>query len=89
MLLSKNDRKDNWTKHVNKAGYFLFVVAAAWSLLQGQDPSTGLTYLALAMVFDPFDPRRSWQERTLLQRIWLLMHLGLIILLLIITLTTG
>ncbi|HNP94109.1 MAG TPA: hypothetical protein PKJ63_00725 [Cyclobacteriaceae bacterium] len=49
-------------------GYFI------WS----GDLGTGLSNFGIALVFDPFNPTVTWNNRPAYQKIWLYIHLGIV-----------
>jgi hypothetical protein len=59
--------------------YGLFVALSVYFLLANKDVASTMTNLGLALVFDPFDQKVMWANRPLYQRVWLLVHVGLVI----------
>jgi hypothetical protein len=61
----------------NKWGYGVFTLAGIVFTFVGSDATQGPMFMALALVFDPFDQSQPWKERPRWQRAWLIAHLGL------------
>jgi hypothetical protein len=61
----------------NKWGYGVFTLAGILFTFFGSDASQGPMFMALALIFDPFDQSQQWNERPRWQRAWLIAHLGL------------
>lgn len=66
------------TKNWNKPAYIVFIIAGLVFLIS-QDLSQAVVFLGLALVFDPFDIETAFQKRPLYQRVWLIVHLVLVL----------
>ncbi|HMO62682.1 MAG TPA: hypothetical protein PKC39_11820 [Ferruginibacter sp.] len=66
-------------KYINRLGYILFVALALYFFGPGKNFTQGISNLGIAMIFDPFNPKQSWQCRPWFQRAWLLLHVSIII----------
>lgn len=73
----------------NRALYALFVALSVYFLFFRKDLASAMTNLGLALVFDPFDQSVMWSNRPLYQRVWLLVHVGLVISLLVYLIFSG
>jgi hypothetical protein len=71
----------------NRFAYTAFVILALYFLVFSKDISQALANLGIALVFDPFNPKKSFPERPIYQRAWLIIHLFCVLVLLLITLT--
>lgn len=60
-------------------GGFLFM---GIYFLATKDISSAMSNLGIGLVFDPFDQKVSWQQRPPYQKIWLLVHLSIVLVLL-------
>jgi hypothetical protein len=49
--------------------------------LATKDISSAMSNLGIGLIFDPFDQKVSWQQRPLYQKIWLLVHLSVVLVL--------
>ena len=59
------------------AGFVLIAVYHAFRSSLGDSFSS----MAIAMIFDPFDQSVSFRDRPLYQKIWLFVHVGIVIIL--------
>lgn len=73
----ENSEKVAQPKNFNKAAYVVFVLAGLSFLFFGTDKSNAVIFIALALVFDPFDITMKWGDRPVWQRVWLIAHLAL------------
>jgi hypothetical protein len=64
----------NW----NKPAYVAFVLLGL-VFLYAQDLSQAVIFLGISLVFDPFDIETAFQKRPLYQRVWLIVHLALVL----------
>lgn len=58
------------------AAYWLCLLLGAWQVFS-QGVAEGMSTIGIALIFDPFDASRSWGEKKVWQRIWLIAHLAL------------
>jgi hypothetical protein len=63
----------NW----NRVGYIVFTLAGIGFTFWGSDRTQGPMFMALALVFDPYDPSVPWNERPRWMKALLIGHLGL------------
>lgn len=63
----------NWLRLL----YGGFLALAVYSLVRS-DYSSALGQAGIALAFDPFNPKQSWKERPLWQKLWLGVHLILV-----------
>jgi hypothetical protein len=61
--------------NLNWLGYAAFVLAGILFYVFKEDYSNASIYLALALVFDPFDHKVSYKLRPMWQKIWLVGHM--------------
>ena len=73
---TKKDYSVNWYRFL----YVAFVLFSAYFLFVSKDLSSAVSNLGIALVFDPFDQKMSWEKRPIWQRAWLLIHLSLVLL---------
>ncbi len=59
----------------NRVGYAAFTLAGLLFALFGEDKTQGPLFLALALVFDPYDQAVKWRDRPLGVRVWLVVHM--------------
>jgi hypothetical protein len=69
----------NTNTFINRLGYSMFLLLGIYQVLWGNHCGQGIANLGIAMIFDPFNPQQPWQQRPLYQRIWLLLHVGIVI----------
>jgi len=77
--MEKELKVSEHSKSFNKLGYWAFVIAGLFFLFFSSDKSNGVMFLCLAFVFEPFDDKVPFKERTLKQRVWLIIHLTIAI----------
>lgn len=70
----------DWTKSFNKILYTGFLLIAVFYLLFSKNISEALASLGIALIFDPFNPQQSWSQRPLYQRVWLIVHVSVVLL---------
>jgi len=70
----------NWNKPAYIALTLLGLV-----FLYAQDLSQAVIFLGISLVFDPFDIETPFQKRPLYQRVWLIIHLALVLTLFVLT----
>jgi hypothetical protein len=65
---------------VNRIMYGIMVALAIYFWYAG---NTGYApvYLGLALIFDPFRQEEGWSQRPVYQKVWLLVHVGLLFML--------
>lgn len=73
-------------KNVNKPAYIIFVALGLFYAYK-RDAANACIFWNLAVVFDPFDINKPFQQRPLYQRIWLFAHviIGFTLLILLLT----
>lgn len=80
----KNSEKVRSTNiHFNKWAYGLLSASGILIFLISNDKMMGLTNLALALAFDPFDQTVKWNSRPRFQKIWLIVHITALLLLMV------
>jgi len=63
----------------NRWGYGAFVVLSLYFLFVSEDLNSAVINLGIALVFDPFDQSVPWNKRPLYQRVWLIVHLVILL----------
>jgi hypothetical protein len=76
MQAAKQD-KINRTIVLYRILYAGFVLVALWNTLFSSDYGSAAANMGIALIFDPFNPSVSWDQRPLYQRAWLIAHLGI------------
>lgn len=71
----------NASKTFNRAMYGGFVALSIYFLLVSHDYGSAMSNLGIALVFDPFDQRVMWNQRPLHQRVWLGVHVAVVLVL--------
>jgi hypothetical protein len=61
----------------NRVGYIAFTVAGIIFTFWGSDRTQGPLFMALALIFDPYDQSVKWNERPRWMKGLLIVHLGL------------
>lgn len=58
----------------NIVGYLAFTIAGLLFTVWGSDSTQGPMFMALALIFDPYDQSVKWGDRPWWVRAWLLVH---------------
>lgn len=66
--------KTTYTKYI----YLALVVLGAFYLVE-KNIGQALVTLGIALAFDPFNPAQSWNERPSWQKLFLIVHLALVL----------
>lgn len=74
----------NFSPVYNKVLYALFVFLMVYRVVIKEDYLDGASSLGIALIFDPFDQNRKWNNRPLWQRAWLIVHLLLLVVLFVV-----
>lgn len=84
------------TPHVNdkstvisRVMYSAFVLFSIYYLFMGKDLAGAISNLGIALIFDPFDQKVTWSNRPLYQRVWLIAHVSIVLLMVTYLLITG
>jgi hypothetical protein len=75
--ISKEKKRD-FTPAFSRVMYCLFIVLAIYYFVRGQWMQVA-SNMGIALIFDPFNHNMKWQERPLYQKIWLLVHVSVVI----------
>lgn len=62
----------------NRILYVGFLLFGIYFLLT-KDISSAMSNLGIGLIFDPFDQKVMWQQRPLYQKIWLIVHLSIVL----------
>lgn len=72
--LTESCKTSSTSSGIHRIAYAAFVVVALYFLIFSDDKMNGISQLAIALIFDPFDQTVPFQKRPLFQRIWLMVH---------------
>jgi hypothetical protein len=78
----ENDKPKDLTFTYNRFLYGAFVALGVYFLLAKKDISSAMSNFGIALIFDPFDQKVMWQNRSLYQRVWLIVHIIIVFVLL-------
>lgn len=59
---------------INPILYGVMVLASMLQFFAFKDLMWGVISLNLALIFDPFNPKQTWNDRPSWQRTWLIVH---------------
>lgn len=62
----------------NRVMYAGFVLLAFYFIVRAELPDAMIN-LGISLIFDPFDQTVSWKNRPLYQRVWLLVHVSIVL----------
>jgi hypothetical protein len=65
------------TNRFNRYAYVIYLILVVYLFVK-EDYEWAFINLSMSLVFDPFDVSIKWQNRTLYQRGWLLVHVTLV-----------
>ncbi|MCA6378305.1 MAG: hypothetical protein IM574_09825 [Cytophagales bacterium] len=83
----ENDKPKDLTFKYNRFLYGAFVALGLYFLLAKKDIPTAMSNFGIALIFDPFDQKVMWQNRSLYQRVWLIVHIIILFVLLVVWLS--
>ncbi len=78
----ENDKPKDLTFKYNRFLYGAFVALGLYFLLAKKDIPTAMSNFGIALIFDPFDQKVIWQNRSLYQRVWLIVYIIILFVLL-------
>jgi hypothetical protein len=79
MTTAKENRSPGHASIIfNRMMYAGFVLLAFYFLVRGE-LTDAMTNLGISLIFDPFDQTVSWKNRPLYQRVWLLVHVSIVL----------
>lgn len=73
--MKKKEIDQKSTVTIIRIAYLLFILLSLYHILYNENYIDAATNLGIALVFDPFDQNKVWNNRPRWQRIWLLVHL--------------
>jgi hypothetical protein len=76
----------DFTRKFNRIAYGVSILLGVYILFISKDLSQAMGTLGIALIFDPFDPKVSFDKRSFYQRAWLIIHAICILILLAIML---
>lgn len=83
----EHDKPKDLTFKYNRFLYGAFVALGLYFLLAKKDIPTAMSNFGIALIFDPFDQKVMWQNRSLYQRVWLIVHIIILFVLLVVWLS--
>jgi hypothetical protein len=69
----------DFSKKFNRILYVGFIIMAAYFVFISKDYGSALSNAGIALAFDPFDQQVKWNDRPLYQRVWLIVHVTLVL----------
>ncbi|CAN5312886.1 hypothetical protein BH10BAC4_BH10BAC4_03000 [soil metagenome] len=75
---SETTRPKDRTILFNRIVYGTFVVLAIYFLATNRI-AEAMSNVGIALIFDPFDQKVAWNNRPAYQRIWLIVHLSIVL----------
>ena len=77
-MTSEKATPKNISSAFNRWLYGGLVVLGIYFLIRGEFMNAA-SNLGIALIFDPFDPAVKWNDRKLYQRIWLFVHVAIVL----------
>lgn len=74
---------------INRSMYSAFVLFSIYYLFMGKDLGDAMSNLGIALIFDPFDQKVTWSNRPFYQRVWLIVHASIVLIMVAYLLITG
>ncbi|MBI3219860.1 MAG: hypothetical protein HYZ44_10135 [Bacteroidetes bacterium] len=78
MTVSKENPTSKGTFPILRILYGAFVALGIYYLLR-KDISEAMSTLGIGLIFDPFDQQVKWNDRPAYQKIWLVVHLSIVL----------
>ena len=81
VIFSKNHyllKNKNMKTPINKYVYVAFLVLAAYYIFVGHRYMDAATNMGISLIFDPFNSEQKWNDRPKWQKVWLIVHLGVL-----------
>jgi hypothetical protein len=66
-------------KVITRILYIAFTLLGILYWIFGSDKSDAFVKLGIALLFDPFNPSQPYGQRPLYQKVWLIVHAGVVI----------
>lgn len=66
-------------RNYSRTLHIAFVLLSLYYLILRNDVDSATSNLGISLIFDPFHPSVKWQDRPLIQKLWLLLIVGLTI----------
>lgn len=63
----------------NRLVYFAFIITGILYIAFKHNASDSIIYFGLALAFDPFDQEVKWADRSIYQKLLLVLHLALVL----------
>ncbi len=63
--------------------YVALIIAGILHVVLKHDLSDAITYFLIALCFDPFDQEVRWESRSIYQKLWLGVHITLVLVLVV------
>jgi hypothetical protein len=73
------EKRKIFGQNFSKALYIAFTLLGVLYWIFGSDKGQAVAQLGIALIFDPFNPNQPFGQRPLYQKVWLFVHLGLVL----------
>ena len=78
IMTSTKDKIVERSTTFNRILYGSFLLLGIYFLVT-KDISSAMSNFGIGLIFDPFDQKINWQQRPQYQKIWLIVHLSLVV----------
>ncbi len=76
--IQENSSPKDKTILFSRGMYIAFIAFGLYFLMFGEIGSA-MSNFGIALIFDPFNPKISWINRPLYQRVWLFLHVAIVL----------
>ncbi len=76
---SSNEKVKTFPKGITRIFYIFFTISGILYWIFGSDKSNAIAQFGIALIFDPFNPDQPFDQRPKYQKVWLMVHVGLVI----------
>lgn len=72
------ETKKDATTVFYRFAYVMFILFAVYQISVSKDFIGAASSMGIALIFDPFNRKITWNDRPLWQRAWLIIHLAIV-----------
>jgi hypothetical protein len=76
---ASSEKRKIFGQNFSKALYIAFTILGVLYLIFGSDKVHAVSQLGIALIFDPFNQNQPFSQRPLYQKVWLFVHVGVVL----------